>query len=188
MLRSSITPNVGRLDRQPIRARRGQVVLRPERASETSPGQANIVSAALGIPNGKTLCPEGAPEMWSNHSSLRERSVKTPVPLQGTKFNRQQTQGGARSTRWPWAGFRGPLGAKTRTAQLLNSCCGLLFPIGAEPCFIRHDCFRPYLSSHSRKLFSGMNSTFDPNWSAFSGDSPSGTMTFNPVSNRSPLG
>ena len=38
--------------------------LRPNGASETSPGPANNVSAALGSPNVKTLCPEGAREMW----------------------------------------------------------------------------------------------------------------------------
>ncbi len=70
--------------------------LRPNGASETSPGPANNVSAALGTLNVNTLCPERAREMWLRPRTPAKRH-NTPVPLQGTIITLRQTQGGARS-------------------------------------------------------------------------------------------
>jgi len=70
--------------------------LRPEGASDTSPGPANIVSAVLGTPMVRALCPERAREMWLRPRTHAKRH-NTPVPLQGTINTLRQTQGGARS-------------------------------------------------------------------------------------------
>ena len=70
--------------------------LRPEGASDTSPGPANIVSAALGTPMVGALCPERAREMWLRPRTHAKRH-NTSVPLQGTIITLRQTQGGARS-------------------------------------------------------------------------------------------
>ena len=87
------------------------------------------MSAALGMQILRNLCPEGARErlVETRQTALCDRSVKLPVPLQGTIFTRQQTQGGARlGLAGPGLVSEAPLGRKQETAQLLNLRIGLV--------------------------------------------------------------